>query len=305
MRPFALVCVAAVALAAASNASAAERPVRTVTRLPSSPQLFGDRILADLDILIDTKRVDPSAVRVDTKFNPYTRLERPQRTRSTDGSTMRLRYRYLLTCDTFACLTGNKGQRWIIFAPATVRYRTREGKPAKLTAMWQRFRLVSRFGGPRYLPRTATEVTRAIQYTSGPVLPIRLFASVRAPDPSFRLDPVALATLLFAAALAALLGAGQLARPLLALVRRQRAVAGPELTPVEQALAAVDTAIRRQAGSGEHREALAWLARELRRANLPELVGRSRRLAWSEQPPTANASRELAADVKTAQQSGT
>jgi hypothetical protein len=224
-----------VALAAASKADAAERPVRTVTRLPSSPQLFGDRIVADFDILIDTKRVDPSAVRVNTKFHPYTRLEPPQRTSSTDGSTTRLRYRYLLTCDTFACLTGDKGQRWMLFAPATVRYRDRDDKSTKLAAMWQGFRLVSRFGGPRYLRRTATEVTRGIQYTNDPI--IRLFASVRAPDPSFRLDPVTLAALLFAAALAALLGAGLLARPLLALVRRQGAAAGPELTPLEQACA--------------------------------------------------------------------
>lgn len=298
VRLAALLCVAALALASASSADAAKTksPVRTVTRLPSSPQLFGDQILVDLDVLIDTKRVDPNAVRVDTKFDPYTRLGRPKRTRSTDGATTRLRYHYLLTCDTFACLTGDKRERSILFAPATVRYRDRHGKSSRLTATWLRFRLVSRFGGPRYLPQNATEVTRGIQYTSDPI--IRLFASVRAPAPSFRLDPTAIAVLLFAVALAALLGAGQLARPLIALARRQEIATGPELTPLEQAVAAVETAIRRQPGSAEHREALALLARELRRANLPELVSRSRRLAWSEQPPTADASRELTADIE-------
>src|SRR5439155_354263 len=83
----------------------------------------------------------------------FARLARPQRIRSDDGSTTRLRYLYLLTCDTFVCLTGDKTERTIHFAPATVRYRDRHGKEATLIARWPRFRFVSRFGGPRYLPQ--------------------------------------------------------------------------------------------------------------------------------------------------------
>ena len=98
-------------------------------------------------------------------------------------------------------------------------------------------------------------------------------------------------------------GGGVVARPLYALVRRQE-VAGPQLTPLEQALAAVDAATRRQPGSAEHRESLAWLGRELRRTNLTELVGRARRLAWSEQAPTADASRQLTADVEAGRRNG-
>lgn len=303
MRLFALLCVAAAALAAASGAPAAKSPVEVSTVVSPGPHIFGDQIRADVVIVIDTKAVDPQAVRVDTKFDPYTRLDAPQRTSTTSagGSTLLLRYRYLLTCDTFACLTGKKKERKIHFAPATVRYHDRPGKSFALSVKWPRFRLVSRFGGPRYLPQTASDVTRGIQYTNDPI--IQLVASLRAPNPSYRLNPVVFAVLLFAAALTALLGAGALARPLLALVRRQEVATGPELTPLEQALAAVDAATRRQPGSAEHREALAWLARELPRANLTELVGRARRLAWSEQPPTADASRELAAEVDAAQRS--
>jgi hypothetical protein len=301
VRLCALLVVAVASLAAASSATAADRPIRVVTIVAPGPHLFADQIQADVNVLVDSKLVDPKAVRVDTKFSPYTRLGRPLRTTSTEGSTIRLRYRYLLTCDALRCLTGKKTQRTIRFAPATVRYRNRSGKSNTMTARWQRFRLVSRFGGPRYLPQTASGVTTGIQFSSDPV--VRLFASIRAPDPSYRLDPAVFAALLFAAALTALLGAGGLARPLLALVRRKDTT-GPELTPLERALAAVDTATRRQPGSSEHREALAWLARELPRANLPALVGRARRLAWAEQPPTADASRELTADVEAAQRSG-
>jgi hypothetical protein len=298
-----LLGVAAALLAVAASASAVNRPIHVVTTVSPGPHFFGDPIRTNVDILIDTKRVDPNAVRLDTKFDPYSRLARPQRISSEDGSTTRLRYRYLLTCDTFRCLTGDKTQRTIHFAPATIRYRDRHGKASKVTARWPRFRFVSRFGGPRYLPQTASEVQRGIQYLSDPI--VRLFVSIRAPTPSYRLNPVGLATLLFAVALAALLGAGTLARPLYALVRRQDVDGRPELTPLERALAAVDAATRRQPGSAEHREALAWLGRELRRTNLTELVGRARRLAWSEQPPSADDSRKLAAEVETGLRDGT
>jgi hypothetical protein len=298
-----LLAVAAVSLAVAASAGAVNRPVHAVTTVSPGPHFFGDPIRANVDILIDTKRLDPQAVRLDTKFNPYTRLARPQRIRSADGSTIRLRYRYLLTCDTFSCLTGDETERSIHFAPATIRYRTRQGKAAKLMAKWPRFRFVSRFGGPRYLPQTASEVQRGIQFSNDPI--VRLFASIRAPTPSYRLSPLTFAALLFALALTALLGTATLARPLYALVRRQDVDSGPELTPLERALAAVDAATRRQPGSAEHREALAWLGRELRRTNLTELVARARRLAWSEQPPTADDSRTLAADVEAAQRDGT
>ena len=302
VKVIALLAAAAASLAVAASAGAVDRPIHVVTTVSPGPHFFGDPIQTDVDILIDTKRLDPKAVRVDTKFDPYTRLARPQQMRSDDGSVTRLRYHYLLTCDTFACLTGDKTQRTIHFAPATIRYRDRQGKAAKLIARWPRFRFVSRFGGPRYLPQTASEVSRGIQYTSDPI--VRLFASIRAPSPSYRLNPIVLAVLLFAAALAALLGAGVLGRPLYALVRRQEVDGGPELTPLEQALAAVDAATRRQPGSAEHRESLAWLGRELRRTNLTALVGRARRLAWSEQAPTADASRQLTADVEAGRRNG-
>ena len=302
VKVIALLGAAAASLAVAASAGAVDRPIHVVTTVSPGPHFFGDPIQTDVDILIDTKRLDPKAVRVDTKFDPYTRLARPQQMRSDDGSVTRMRYHYLLTCDTFACLTGDKTQRTIHFAPATIRYRDRQGKAAKLIARWPRFRFVSRFGGPRYLPQTASEVSRGIQYTSDPI--VRLFASIRAPSPSYRLNPIVLAVLLFAAALAALLGAGVLGRPLYALVRRQEVDGGPELTPLEQALAAVDAATRRQPGSAEHRESLAWLGRELRRTNLTALVGRARRLAWSEQAPTADASRQLTADVEAGRRNG-
>ncbi len=279
VRLAALLGVVAASLAFTASAGAVDRPVRVVTTIPTGPHFFGDQIRAYVDILVDTKRLDPKKVKLDTKFDPYTRLARPRRSKTAAGSTLRLRYSYLLTCDTFRCLTGKKTERLIRFVPATIRYPGPDGKTAKLIARWQPFRFISRFGGPRYLPQTASEVQQGIQYTSDPI--VRLFVSVHAPAPSYRMNPVVLAVLLFLLALAALFAGGTLARPLYALVRRQEISTGPALTPLERALAAVDAATRRQ-------------------PNSTDLVGRARRLAWSEQAPTADASRTLAADVEAA-----
>jgi len=89
-----LLGVAAVSLAATSSAGAASAP-STSSRQCRRPALLGDPIHADVDILIDTKRVDPNAVRLDTKFDPYTRL-RP-------AATHQIRRRLDQRCATSTC----------------------------------------------------------------------------------------------------------------------------------------------------------------------------------------------------------
>jgi hypothetical protein len=300
VRLVALLGITTASLAVASGAAAADRPIHFVTRVSPGPHFFGDQIRTDVDILIDTKRLDPKAVRLDTKFDPYTRLARPQRITSDDGSITRLRYRYLLTCDTFRCLTGEKTERTIHFAPATIRYRDRNGKEATLTATWPRFRFVSRFGGPRYLPQTASEVTRGIQYTSDPIV---RFASIRTPWPCW--STWATTSRPSRCCAWRLPGANPGRRRWNRLRHQQRdLVCCWTIVEADPLFSVSAPATRRQPGSAEHREALAWLGRELRRTNLTELVGRARRLAWSEQAPTAEASRELVADVEAGQRDG-
>jgi hypothetical protein len=127
---------------------------------------------------------------------------------------------------------------------------------------------------------------------------LRLPLSVKSPPPSYRVRPATLTIILFTAALLALAAAAVVGRPLLVLLRRGEPVA-PPLSPLEQAVAAVETTGQREPGSAEHREALALLSRQLRRSNLDELVNRARKLAWSEDAPTAAASRSLTSEVRT------
>jgi hypothetical protein len=126
---------------------------------------------------------------------------------------------------------------------------------------------------------------------------VRLPLSVESPPPTYRVRPATLALVLFGLAGIALFGTALLARPLVAALRREEAAEVP-LSPLEQAVAAVETASQREPGSADHREALALLARQLRRDGLTELVNAARKLAWSEHAPSAAASRELTSDVR-------
>ncbi len=79
---------------------------------------------------------------------------------------------------------------------------------------------------------------------------------------------------------------------------RSTAVAteAPTLTSLERALERVEESAT-TAGRGD-RESLAWLARELGRAGRPDDARLARRLAWSEDEPTADDSIALVRRVR-------
>lgn len=294
--------VASVAVAAALAAPAAGATphsllpgVRLQTAISAGPHLFGDRMLARIDVFVDTDRADPGSVHVDTKFFPYARVRAPERSESRDGSIDRISYRYVLDCLTLPCFPGDrKQQARINFAPAVVRYRDRDGARLGLAVRWPTFRLLSRLPPP---PPRDKAVQSGVISNFGPSR--RLFAAVGMPDTTYRMSPSLLAALLFAGMLVALAAAAFFARPVVAELRRARAVPeGPPLTSLERALDRVESAASTN-GHGD-RGALAWLARELPHAGLHDHVRRARRLAWSEHEPTADESLALARDVRSA-----
>ena len=300
MRQLAFGALAALALMVApTSAGAASGIVRAQATLPPGPYLFGEQITADVDVLVNTKLVDPQTVRVETRFFPYQPLAAPRRTETVDGSVADVRFRYVLACVSLECLTGSKLERKVQFTPTRIRYRDRRQHVWRRTVNWRAIREISRVGNDQIRPATASQARFALP--SEPLL--QLPASVVAPSPSYRLSPVLLALVLAGLAAGMLVATFFVARPVLALARRGRGSAAPELSPLEQAIAAVEEAARRQAGGAEHREALALLARELRRAHLLDLVHSTRKLAWSEQAPSAAASRGLLAEVREAARS--
>jgi hypothetical protein len=267
--------------------------VRMQTTLTPNPVLFGQALTADLDVIVNTKVADPETFETRARFFPYVLLEAPRRDEERDGSVVRVRYTYRLACDSLACTTGAKRERKIEFPTTLVRYRDLQGHAREVSATWPELRFISRTSTSQFRPQTATEAERGLP--TAPLL--ELPADVSAPSPTYRVAPTTGAIALFAAAFFALLGAAWLARPVVALAR-SRTGAEPELSPLERALAAVDDSARHVPGSAEHREALALLARELRRVGRSELVQPARRIAWSEEAPTAAGSRELVTEVR-------
>ena len=289
--------VAALATCAAlpSSASAAVGIVGAQTSLPLGAYRFGEQVTAELDVLVNTKLVDPNELQADVQFDPYELVGSPHRDTLAEGSIARVRFRYAIQCASLACtMAPNQHQRRITFKPAVISFERRDGKRRTTQAPWQSIVLVTRVNDPLSRPQTATQA----RLPTIPVEPLlRLPLSVKAPPPSYRISPVTLGIVLILAALLTFSGAAVVARPFIALVRGRESTA-PPVSPLEQALVAVESAAQRQPGSADHREALALLARQLRRENLTELVNPARKLAWAEDAPTAAASRALTGDVR-------
>ena len=296
VRRTALAIVAAgVLVAAPAPAAAAVGIVRAQVSLPPDPYLFGQEVTADVDLLVDTSLVDPETVLVRAHFGRFQAVTEPARTVTSQGRFSRIRYRYRLTCDSLGCAAGLEKPRELTFPPALARYETREGKALSTTVDWPPVSLVSRIGDALQRPETATEARQQIPID----ILLRLPISVVAPEPTYTSNTRLLAALLFATALAVFVVAAFVARPVVAnALASRRGTDTAEVTPFERAVARVETAARREPGSPEHRESLALLARELRLAGLTDLVERARRLAWSEQAPTAAESRELATEAR-------
>ena len=291
--PLAGVIVALTLATAANPASAAVGIVRLEATLTPSPALFGQPVTAELDVLVNTKKADPASVESRARFLPYVLAAPPLREDERDGNVVRVRYTDRLACDSLDCTTGPKRERRLEFQPALIRYRDADGRERTVMAPWSDLRLVSRLGDSQFRPQTATEAERGLP--TAPLL--ELAADVSPPPPTYRFAPSTIAIVLFVAALIALAGAVWLAVPVVALTRSRTDVVA-ELSPLERALASVDHTSRREPGSAEHREALALLARELRRAGMSDLVSSARRLAWSEQAPTEADSRKLVNEVR-------
>ncbi len=234
-------------------------PVQVHTTLAPRAAQFGDAIVAQADVLVDTARVDPDAVKIVAAFAPYEVIGAPTVTRGPattggGGALTQLRYRWSIDCLARTCLPQQTARRFV-FAPVRAEYRG-----GLATGIWSALRVETRVG--------AQDLGRpGLRFD---VLPL--------PAATQRVAPGTLHWLLLAAAALAFLGAAALLGPeLVALLPSYRRV--DRRTPLERALAHVRSA--RAQDTPPRRRALERLAREV---DDPELGTRIRELAWS--PPT-------------------
>ncbi len=202
--------------------------------------LFGEPVVAHVDVIVDREQVDPGAVRVKTDFEPYDTVGETTVEQEEIGRFTHLRYSTTLRCLTEDCiprtLTGDvtisqtpglplfpenqqrDEKRKYEFPPAIV---TAEGEPKDRTlgrVVWPPLRSVSRINW-----YDSSVVGQGFPFAST-VTPV--------PEPSYRISPTVLGIALLALAIALL------ALPAIYLVRRYRARRAPTRSSEAVAVAA-------------------------------------------------------------------
>lgn len=258
-----------------------EEPIVGTALLEPEQHLFADAVRGRVELIVDTRRVDPESVEVGANFEPYRELRPVVRSRADNGSITRLRYDYVLGCLAARCLPKGTGR--VELGGVAVNY-TRRGAldPEAATVEWVPVRVAGRID-PNELEQAA------------------LRSDLRdLPPPSYTVSPRAVELVALVLALVFALGAVVLVLRLLPLDRlaaKLGARFADRRSSLEQALALV----RKSSASGsteEGRRALERLAVELRRTSNPALAEDASRLAWSQGRPVQTGVGSLSDEVE-------
>jgi hypothetical protein len=234
---------------------------------------FGDRLVAQMELLVDSTRVDPASVVPAVFFRPFRRIGPIETERRDLGSTTVLRFDYHIQCVDRACVP-RAAERAIELPIGLVRYSPREGDVVTLPVEWPSVEVSSSL---------SSGIRRDISLRPPATLTADA-ATDTVPPLHFRGGSGLLGWLLVGTAAAIVLAlAGWVvwrARPRRTAIRS----AEPEQPPLEVALERVDHALV-DGGEDERRAALDVLARRLDEAGQGGLARDARRLAWSEPGP--------------------
>jgi hypothetical protein len=253
-------------------------PIAVNATLGPQQHLFGDPVHARVDLILDSRRIDPNTVKVRVNFAPYRPLRPTRQVRSASGPITRLRFDYLLSCLGYRCLPI--GQRDFELHNGAVEYRSRAGAVQREEIDWPSIEATGRIPGTQLWQAQL----RADYRDLGP--------------PTYALAPRTVT--LVALVLAVLFGAAALILilrllPLARLAERLGLKTVDRRTPLERALARVHETSERPK---EGRRALERLAQELRRARRPELAGTASQLAWSREFPADGRLTALSGEVQ-------
>jgi hypothetical protein len=245
--------------------------IQISTDITPDAHVFGEPVVATVEVLLDANVIDPSSIRILGEFAPYEQAGPRTVERKIEDGVALLRFRYPLQCLDEGCDTS--GARGVAeFETGRVGYRYTTGSGDAFSALdWPAFEVAS---------RVSDEQVDLIDWRA---------AESSLPEPSYRIDPLALAALLLALATACAAGAFLLARrlwwgapnPSAAL-----AVATPTTTPLERALALAREASL-NGDLARRRRALERVSRELGAVDRPDLAAEASALAWSPAGSTA------------------
>ena len=260
------------------------KPLTAAVSITPREHLFGDPVVARVDVALDRELVDAGEVRVLPRFSPYRRTATTEVMRRDVGRTTLLHYRFRLQCLERACVPRLPSKSFR-FPPVVVQY------------------VLHAERGITGLPVRWPPVSVLSLLPPGDVAAAKLRADAAdLPSISYRIPPTLLGWLLTGLAASLVLAVG--AALALRLRPRPRPVpvvaerVGAGLPPLERALALVERAASE--GEEERRTALDELAQALAANGLAAFAPDARRLAWSSRAPRRREMAELAAGVRRA-----
>lgn len=287
--------------AAAGTSLPGGRGLVATASLSPSTHLFGDPIVARVDVVIDDEQFDPDRVDAQLRFAPYEPVGSIDETRREVDGLVHIRYEATLRCLRIACIAPtersalggqeSRAERHTIRLPAAqIRYHE-QGASAHVL-------LARRFPAVEVVSRINAARLGAVE-SSGPAGSEGVFvASLEPADKTYRVAPALLASLLFGGAfLLVLVPAAVVCR---ALLKRWRAMhhRGP-LSPLQRALLLVDWTAR-QSDLEDRRKALEALAVVLEESDEVPLAGTVRQLAWAKEAPAGERAGKAGVEARSA-----
>jgi hypothetical protein len=309
-RPLACACLGALLLAPAATAEDAlpgGRAIAASASVSPSTHLFGDTIVARLDVVLDPGQFDPDRLRVRLRFAPYEAVDPVAETRREVGTLVHLRYEAALRCLHERCIAprpesalggqeeGRAERHTIRFEPVEILYRE-SGAAAMLL-------LTRQFPAVQVVSRINTAQAELRDPDARPGSQGTFVASTEPPAPTYRIRPAVLAGAAFVAAfLVALFPAALLWRLVQAHWRAARR--WRPLSPLERALVLVDWTAHRDDGEEDRRKALETLAAVLEREGVQQLAESTRALAWAEESPAGERAAQAGSEGRRALEGG-
>jgi hypothetical protein len=306
-----VICAVLVALLAAGCGGDEHEPLVAESKtavvrgeLTPNVHLFGEPVVARVDLVLNRERFDPDDVRLKTNFDPYERVGETEVTREDIGKHTTLRYETSLRCLAENCVPPTTGNVTVtqtpdlpIFPEAQNRdYQRRyEFPPAVVTAgVGPEAKTLGRVVWP-----PVRSLSRVNWYDSSVVGQGFPFVAevTPLPEPDYRLSPTLLGLGLLALAAALFALPAWLVWSGLRRRARPSSATASALSPLERALRLVVWASRRPSVE-ERREALEALAFELGPEADGDSVERARRQGWSPPSPEPEQMRRLVASLR-------
>ncbi len=284
---------------------AADKTAVVRGKLIPDVHLFGEPVVAQVDVILNRDKVDPGDVRLSTNFEPYERVGETRVKRWDIGEYTVLRYSTTLSCLSQFCIPRTaRGETTVSQIPGFPPFLPGQQRDEKVKFEFPPATLVAdaepkdkTLGRVTWAPLRS--LSRINWYDTNVVGQGFPFVSnvTPLPEPEYRISPTALGLLLLALALALLAIPGFLVWDR----RRRNAVrtveAGSALSPLERALQLVEWSSRRPSVD-DRREALEALAFELGHEEDGDPATRARRQGWSPPTPEPGEMTELVAEIR-------